>query len=70
LSSTVSIAIQLFIFGGWMVFLPQHLLWLQLKLGLTIGKCEPAKPVFNIYAVRVMGFANWLLIIVLFTRDV
>jgi hypothetical protein len=53
-----------------MVFLPQHLLWLQLKLGLTIGKCEPAKPVFNIYAVRVMGFANWLLIIVLFTRDV
>jgi hypothetical protein len=69
LSSTVFIAIQLFIVGGWMVFYPQHFVWLQQKLGLTISQCEPVKPMFNLYAIRIMGVANWVLIIVVFTQD-
>jgi hypothetical protein len=38
-------------------------------LGLTISQCEPVKPMFNLYAIKIMGVANWVLIIVVFTQD-
>jgi hypothetical protein len=80
MEASISSIVLLIIFGSWLVFIPKHLMFILIKYQLFLFKYTPMThlifknedeartSIFNERAVRAIGFANYLIAIVIATK--